>query len=275
MYLLFDIGGTKIRLAYSSDLKSFSEPLIERTPSDYVDGLKLLTKMTKRLGVDKFSMASGGAPGPFNHQRTHMVNTINLPDWKRRPLKEDLEEIFSCPVFLENDTAMVGLGEASFGAGRDSDILSYFTISTGVGGAKIVNKSINDTYLGFEPGHQVIILGENKEIIELEDLVSGRQVSLRTGKKPYEITDEDFWDKLAFYFACGLNNSLVHWSPDMVVIGGSMMKDPGIKVDRIVFHLKNIMKIFTELPEIRKAELGDFGGLYGAMHYLSNKQILD
>ncbi|HDQ16591.1 MAG TPA: ROK family protein [Candidatus Vogelbacteria bacterium] len=273
MYLLFDIGGTKIRLAYSADLKSFSEPIIEKTPANYNDGLELLKEMFNRLDIDKSSLAAGGAPGPFNHQRTKMVNTINLPDWKLRPLKDDLEKIFSCPVFLENDTAMVGLGEASFGAGRNSEIMSYFTISTGVGGAKIVNKTIDETHLGFEPGHQIIILDENQQITELEDLISGRQVSLKTGKKPYEITDNDFWDKLAFYFACGLNNSLVHWSPDTVIVGGSMMKEPGLKIDRIIFHLKKVMKIFPELPEIKKAELGDFGGLYGAMHYLVDKQI--
>ena len=32
--------------------------------------------------------------------------------------------------------------------------------------------------------------------------------------------------------------------------------------------LKEMLKIFPELPEIKRAELGDLGGLYGAMELL-------
>jgi glucokinase len=49
-----------------------------------------------------------------------------------------------------------GLGEAVFGAGKGREIVVYMTISTGVGGARIVGGKIDASAMGFEPGHQII-----------------------------------------------------------------------------------------------------------------------
>ncbi|MFV1917705.1 MAG: ROK family protein, partial [Patescibacteria group bacterium] len=114
-------------------------------------------------------------------------------------------------------------------------------------------------------------LEDDASLGHLEAHISGAAVEKRYGKKPYEITDDKFWDELARLLAFGLNNTIVHWSPDVVVLGGSMMKKIGIPIDRVKFHLKKILKIFPELPEIKKAELGDLGGLHGALYYL--KQV--
>lgn len=97
-----------------------------------------------------------------------------------------------------------------------------------------------------------------------------RHLKKKYGKKPYEITDKKIWDETAKILAYGLNNTIVHWSPDIIVLGGSMFKKIGIPVPRVRFHLKNILKIFPELPAVEKAELGDVGGLYGALVFLKH-----
>ncbi|HWR57864.1 MAG TPA: hypothetical protein VN328_03155, partial [Thermodesulfovibrionales bacterium] len=61
-------------------------------------------------------------------------------------------------------------------------------------------------------------------------------------------------------------NTIVHWSPDIVILGGSVAGK--IPLGRVRFHLRRIMKIFPKLPPIEKAVLGDVGGLYGALHFL-------
>jgi hypothetical protein len=55
------------------------------------------------------------------------------------------------------------------------------------------------------------------------------------------------------------------------VLGGGMMQSSEISVEILKSNLKKILKIFTTHPEIKKAELGDLGGLHGALAYL--KQI--
>ncbi|HEY4510544.1 MAG TPA: hypothetical protein VJJ73_01775, partial [Candidatus Paceibacterota bacterium] len=55
------------------------------------------------------------------------------------------------------------------------------------------------------------------------------------------------------------------------VIGGSMVvKEVGISVQKVEAYLKKVMKIFPEVPPIKRAELGDFGGLHGCLATLKN-----
>ncbi len=117
--------------------------------------------------------------------------------------------------------------------------------------------------MSFEPGHQIIDSGKT-----LQDLISGRAVENQTGCPPREITDAEFWNKLAYWLALGLNNTIVHWSPQVVVLGGSMFRDPGIKISDVDRHLKTVLRIFNTPPPLKKATLDDFGGLYGAMALL-------
>ncbi len=68
----------------------------------------------------------------------------------------------------------------------------------------------------------------------------------------------------------------VFWSPDVIVLGGSMITgDPSIPLDITEAHLKEILKIYPELPAIKKAELGDSGGLHGALEYIKLKAPID
>ena len=131
-----------------------------------------------------------------------------------------------------------------------------------------MNKEIDEHAYGFEPGNELIDMEHS-----LEDLVSGSSVEDRFGKKPYEIPQEDhLWDELAEKLAFGLHNSIVHWSPDSIVLGGSMIVgDPAISVVDIEKHLKDISKVYPTLPKVRKATLGAVGGLHGALHYLNSR----
>ena len=181
-------------------------------------------------------------------------------------VRAGLIQLFSCPALIENDSALCGLGEAVAGAGRGSDIVAYITVSTGVGGVRIVDGKVDRAHAGFEPGHQIVASG-----LTLERLVSGRAMSEKYGKHPREITDEVVWEELAGYLALGLHNTIVHWSPEVVVLGGSMMKVPGIALPAVQAYLAKTLKIFPVLPELRLAELGDFGGLHGALELLRQK----
>ena len=247
--ILFDIGGTKTRVAYSLTGESFEEPKVFATSDLLIENIKAVAKDRE---IQKIV---GG-----------MSRNISGLDYTK--LRQILEQEFKAEIFIENDAAMVGLGEAVFGAGKDFEIVAYLTVSTGVGGARIVNSRIDEKSVGFEPGKQIVDIegGQNKT---LEDLVSGSALAERTGKNPKEITDPKIWEDLAKKLAVGLNNIIVEWSPSVVVLGGSMITgDPAIPLDKAEDYLKEILKIFPTLPPIKKAQLGDFGGLWGALAYL-------
>jgi predicted NBD/HSP70 family sugar kinase len=273
MYLLFDIGGTKMRVAFSRDGKVFGEPMIIPTPQDFRKGILLFRDAALELsGGGKIEAVAGGIAGPLDREKTMLVNSPHISGWIKKPLKKKLQEVLKAPVYVENDAAMVGLGEAAYGKGKGRKIVVYMTVSTGVGGSRIIDGKIDESAMGFEPGHQIIdpagtLCPECKSVPGyLERYISGSAIEKRYKKKAYEISDPKVWEEEARFLAYGLNNTIVHWSPDIVILGGSVAGK--VPLDRVRFHLGRIVKIFPKLPPIRKAVLGDVGGLYGALHFL-------
>jgi glucokinase len=276
-YIAFDIGGTKTRVALSEDLETFTEIESFKTPQKFDEGMEKVIATVKKLTDKKIAAIAGGVRGRMLEDKTGIENDSVLTKWAGKNIVKELEKAFDTQVFLENDAAIAGVGEAVFGAGQGSEIVVYHTISTGVGGVKIENGEIDMYSHGFEPGHQILdidrtILGEDITPT-LENLVSGTAVAERFGVKAYEIPQSDIvWDELAEYLAQGLRNTILYWSPDAIVLGGSMIVgDPAISVDVIRKHTVAVMDGFAETPLITKAELGDHAGLYGALAVLKRR----
>ncbi|MEK7553025.1 MAG: ROK family protein [Patescibacteria group bacterium] len=249
-----------MRLTISTDGERFAEPVIKPTPPDFDQGLVLIK--------DVFSQLTGG-----DKLSGRACFGLSRRVWPNSPIMASLTEVFGEHVSLENDTALVGLGENHAGAGQGSEIMVYVTVSTGVGGVKISRGRIDENALGFEPGQQIINAGSiSKPILgRLEDYVSGEAIEKQFGRPPREIVDEKIWSDLSHSLAIGLTNTLLHWSPDCLVLGGSMFKSPGFRVDEVAQLIRRYLTIFPELPTIKPAILGEFGGLHGALVYLRQR----
>lgn len=266
MFVVADIGGTKTRIAASADLETFGEPVIFDTEHEYKKGLRLFIDNVKSLTggqpIERMCVALPGTPC-VDHLCSFISGAGTLTDWSNKTIVKDLEAALGTKVRLENDTALVGLGEAVSGAGSGADIIVYVTVSTGVGGARIVDGSIDRVARGSEMGGQYLTA---LPLRSLEDLVSGTAVRKKYGKHPKELgMDSPVWEELAETLAVGLYNSLLHWSPNRVVIGGSMLNEIGISVDRVAYHIKKINVKLPVVPEIVHSSLGDVGGLWGGL----------
>lgn len=270
MYGLLDIGGTNMRIAAANAGSPFEEPLIVPTPQSFEEGVSAIRRgLGEVLRGRRLKGVVAGVPGPLNKAHTELRAAPNLTGWVERPLRQRLEQDLHSSVQLENDAALVGLGEAHFGAGRGHTVVAYITVSTGVGGTRIVRGRLDAAVTGFEPGHQLIDVDRTMcprcKSGELEHMVSGHNLQLRTGTKPSEITDPALWDEMARYLAAGIANTIVHWTPDAVVLGGSMVvRRPGIDIEAVRRHLGTFLTIY-EPPVLKQAELGALGGLYGAL----------
>lgn len=277
MYLVFDIGGTKMRVAFSSNGKSFDAVEQAKTPQKFSEAVLIFKSLADKVsGGKKIKFAAGGIAGPINKDKDSLVNAPNLPDWNGKNIKSYFEKVLKCPVRLENDATMGALGEAIYGAGKDKKIVAFLTISTGIGGARIVDGKIDVSSRGFEPGH--IIIDPKYALCDncptppyLENMCSGKSLTQRFGKDPKDIDMPHIWEDLALWLAYGLNNIAVLWSPDVIVLGGPMMfGSPAIPITLIDTNYKDIVKIFSNPPEIRLCELKDDAGLRGALHYLKD-----
>ncbi len=273
-FVMFDIGGTKTRVAISNTGKKIDAVKSFHTPADPGEGLGLVVDTIRELVTGQLTAIAGGVRGILREDRLGIDHDGILTKWANVSVVDHLREAFAVPVYLENDTALAGLGEATYGAGVGIDIVVYHTVSTGVGGAKIERGVIDDASIGFEPGHQVLdidrtILGENIPPT-LENLVSGTAVENRMGVKPYDIPQEDvIWDELAGYLAQGLRNTVLYWSPEVIVLGGSMMVgDPKIPIESVRKATVAVLDGVVPCPFITTAALGDEAGLYGALAFV-------
>lgn len=277
-YVIFDIGGTKTRVALTEDLEKITDSKSFKTEKSFKAGMDSIKKAVDDMKpASPIEAVAGGVRGRLEEDRSGILNDGILSGWMGHSITEALGKMFNASVYIENDTAIAGLGEAIYGAGKGVDIVVYHTISTGVGGVKIEHDKIDESSFGFEPGHQVLdidrtILGEDVTPT-LENLVSGTGLENRLGIKPYDIPQEDtVWDELAEYLAQGLRNTILYWSPDMIILGGSMiMGDPKIPLEAIRKYTVESLDHFTESPFITTAKLGDEAGLYGAMAYIKER----
>lgn len=279
MYILFDIGGTKTRISATESLDDIGEMVSFRTPQSFEEGMSMFREhVVPLLKGKEVHRAVGGIRGPLSRDHSTITKEDILTDWVDKPIRERIAlALLGAKTTLLNDTALVGLGEAHFGAGKGYDIVAYHTVSTGVGGARIVAGQLDEASIGFEPGHQIIdadmtLRPGDGSADTLEELISGTAVEKRFGKKPYEIPQGDpLWDELALYLAYGLKNTILYWSPDVVVLGGSMMiGDPRILLPDVKRHTEKVLGGFVPMPELKDATLADKGGLYGALAVLKN-----
>jgi predicted NBD/HSP70 family sugar kinase len=274
MYLLLDIGGTHIRLAITEDGKKLGQVETLDTPGAFEDGMLMIKQTAEKMAGGQQILAGAAGVRALDPTKSKMIHHPYVPLWPEKPLKHSLEEIFKCPFYLENDAACAGLGEAVFGAGQGFNIIAYLTISTGVGGARIVDRKIDMNYLGFEPGQQILSIENDlypyyNGLGYLESYISGTALEERFKVKPEQLTNPEVWNEVGKYLALGLNNMIVHWSPELVIIGGGMANL--IPLESVNFHLRQSLKIFIQHPEIVKGKLGDQAGLHGAMVHLKHK----
>lgn len=260
-----------MRIGVSTDGNTITRSKIVPTPADFQQGIQTLKQVSDELSKgEKIEGIAGGIAGPLDQEKTMLVASPHIGGWIQKPLKSELEKAFDTSVYLENDTVVGGIGEAVKGAGAGKKIMAYLAIGTGIGGARIVDQRVDSNSLGFEPGHQIIIPDGNPCNCggkgHLESYVGGLYIEKIYHQKAEAITDPAIWDKIARHLAIGLNNTIVHWSPDVVVLGGSVMKS--LPLEMVNDHLKNDLTIFPQAPEVALAILGHDSGFYGALELL-------
>jgi len=203
----------------------------------------------------------------LDRKKYSLLSSPNLPGYVNKPLGEVLNKITGVKVVLENDAVMGGLGEARIGSGRRTSIVGFLTIGTGIGGCKFVDGEPDARAYGFEPGHMIVSYQD--EVNYLDQFASGVAMEKIFGKPAEEINDPEAWEKEAQLLAIAVHNISVLWSPEMIILGGSLMKKVDVKL--IKKYAKQQMTRFPKIPEIVLGELGDKAGLVGALVRLGRK----
>lgn len=290
-----DIGGTKIAVGVVDDNgKVLSRMEAPTDPNRYSDSIELIAHMLRRTSQKAGGPLTGigiGSTGPVDPIRGEFGDVDFLPGWRGKSPVKDLSTVFGVRVALENDGDAAALAEAGWGAGRNRSRLIYVTVGTGIGGGIVLDGKLYRGVDGAHPevGHHVIDPGGPQCTCGFrgcwESLAAGPAMAAwlqhnapadyphrdLTARRIFELAREgDAWavksvETEAFYLGLGLANLINLFTPDAIVLSGSIMKSSDLLLDRVRALIRSGCRFVpAEKTELTLASLGDDTNLIGA-----------
>lgn len=251
MYIAIDIGGTNIRITASDSLttikgiKLISFPISEIFENDIKKIISTIHNLSPSI-----TAIGMGIVGSSNKEGT-IIRAHNLPNWINTSPKIILENIFHCPIFMDNDTVVAALGEATYGNTVNRDF-TYIAWGTGMGGATatVIHKHIAITKLDW-----------HMDFEEWEKYCGGNEIKKHFGKPANELTENE-WQKVMKNFTKQLEVFIAKNNSGRIVFGG------GIAIKQVK-RLMTIAKDFSNV-KIMVSGLGEETGLYGGFALIKN-----
>ena len=284
--LAFDIGGTAIKIGVVENDKVVEEKEIETKAKEGGEALicRIIEEAKKFKKIDRIGISTAGQVDIKDG--SIIFASENLPGWTGMKVKERLEKALNIKTAVENDVNCAALGEAYFGAGRGFSDFLALTYGTGIGGAIVSNKKIyhGSTGSAGEFGHMITHGGGYKcncggrgcyeryastsalvrMALNLENVVEdidGRYIfnEVSKGNKIYI----DLVDRWIEEILIGLTSIIHFYNPSLIVFGGGVMQQDYI-INKLQENLKNYVMPSFDKVLLRKAELLNKAGIYGA-----------
>lgn len=303
-----DLGGTKVR-ALVADLagRDYGYDLRRSDTERGLDAVlatmaESLATAASRAGVAVGDLSGAGiaSPGAIDVARGIVAGAPQLPGWRDVPLVRLMSERLGVPVTLENDASAAALGEHRYGAGKGTQHMLYFTVSTGIGGGIIVDGRLYTGASGAagELGHMIIDMKSAAtcpwcERGCLEALASGTAIARRgealvaSGEAPVlaklreaegEVTSEmmnramqtgdgacvEVFREAGRYMGIGLANYVNIFNPQAIVVGGGVSRSGPDFIDsaREKMYVHAIRAVSKDV-RLELAGLGERSGLMG------------
>lgn len=238
-------------------------------------------------GYDECEGIGLGIPGPIDTVHGKIIVSTNLPKLIGFPIADYIRKHFQKPTYMDNDVNVAGLGEAVLGGGKGYPIVYYVTISTGVGGALIIDNKVISGQNGHagEIGNICIDRGRKKynilnagaveneasgtAITRKGKAVFGEQIShagdifdlARSGdEKALKIVDDMSYDLAMMFSAIG---HVV--DPHVFVVGGGVMKGKDVFFDKMEKYYRSMIHEGMQSVVFREARLEEPGIAGAAM----------
>ena len=269
MFGAIDIGGTKTLVATFNIEGKLINSIKFMTPTSFQEFKTKLESSYQSLGSPILKLVCAACPGRLDRNKGIAIAFGNL-NWVNIPIRDDLESIFNCPVIIENDAKLAGLYETNELGSKYRKVL-YLTISTGIGGALIIDSKIDKDFENIEPG-QILLEFEGK-LQRWEHFASGKAISLRYHQQASEIRDPKIWSEIAHNIALGLIDLIALYTPSVIIIGGGVGAHLEKFKDKLVKDLKIYQNSLIEIPPIIKAKNAEEAVIYGC--YLNTKARYD
>jgi fructokinase len=229
-----------------------------------------------------------GSFGPIDVRRDSPtwghITTTPKPGWAHTDLAGPLGDALGLPVAFDTDVNAAALAEWRSGAAVGLDTVCYITVGTGIGGGGVADGRLLHGLIHPELGHMRIPHDRARDPFAgccpfhgdcLEGLASGTAIRERWGAPGDELSrDPAVWELEGEYLALGLVNVIYTLSPQRIVLGGGVMRQPDL-LGRIHRRLPELLGGYLDAVELTAGDgieryivapgLGDLAGVLGAI----------
>ncbi len=287
-----DIGGTKIAAGIVDNegkvlagMECATQP--ERGFPDAMDRMEsMLRECARQSGVAMDGIGIGST-GPVDPLTGEIGDADFIRAWMGFNPVNELAHRFGLKVAMENDADAAALGEAAWGAGRGLHHMIFVTVGTGIGAGIVIGGKLYRGVAGSHPevGHHVIeasgpqcycgasgcweLLARGPAMTEW--MLSQDPARGYTGKEICDMARSgdplarQAVEREARYLGIGLANLITVFTPEAIVLGGSVMRSADLLMGDIKETIRrNCSLVPSDKVEIRLASLGAHAGLIGA-----------
>jgi fructokinase len=222
-----------------------------------------------------------GSFGPID-LRAGRITTTPKPGWAETDVVSVLQSALGVPVAFDTDVNAAALGEGRWGAAMGLDTFCYFTVGTGIGGGVIAGGRLVHGLIHPEVGHMLIPHDRARDPFGgscpfhgdcFEGLAAGSAIERRWGKPGEELGGRsEVWELEAEYLALGVVNVICIVSPQRVILGGGVMKQPSL-LPLVRARVRELLAGYIVAPALADGldeyivgpALGDRAGVLGAI----------
>jgi glucokinase len=181
----------------------------------------LVKKGLKGIGI--------GVPSVIDLERGIIYDVVNIPSWKKVPLRAFLEKRYHLPVYINNDANCFAAGETYFGRARGYDNVVGLIVGTGLGAGIVANgKLYSGANCGAGEFGMVSYLDHNHEYYASGQFF--KNVYGTSGRKLFERARDRDKETLRIFAEFGrhlgeaVKTILYAVDPDIIVLGGSVSR---------------------------------------------------
>jgi fructokinase len=223
-----------------------------------------------------------GSFGPVDLQRG-WITTTPKSGWANTDVVGTLQRALGVPVAFDTDVNAAALGEQRWGAAVGLDTFCYLTVGTGIGGGVMAGDALVHGLEHPEIGHMRIPHDVVRDPFAgscpyhgdcFEGLASGTAIRARWGRGGEELADEpEVWELEGEYLALGVVNVICALSPQLVILGGGVLKQPGL-LEAVRELVPALLAGYVAAPEIVTPALDDRAGVLGAIELARREATL-
>lgn len=246
-----ELGGTKIICVLGDSENNIVESVTFKTttPDENLPQIRQFFKSyspLNGLGIGTF--------GPVNIDKSSKhfgcILKTNKKHWAGTNLYQYFSQHLKCDIKLTTDVNAAAIAEHRCGAAQGLNNFIYITIGTGIGASAMINGAFVQGNFHPEMGHCILPLHKDdinfKSVCKfhescVEGLASGKAIVNRWGDKLEDLDkSHPAWALQAHYLSLFLNNLIMLYSPEKIIIGGGVTNEFLLSITRdLLFKVQN------------------------------------